>query len=71
MQIDASPAEPHEDDEILYDLGRQAEAARNRARMWEQQADELLRKASRDRNKAARWDAIADHIRSLKTQLKD
>ncbi len=71
MQIDAPPPEPTEDDEILFDLSRQAQAARDRARMWEQQADELLRKAQRDRNKAARWDAIADHIRDLKTQLKD
>lgn len=71
MQIDAPTPEPTEEDEILYDLSRQAKSARDRARMWEQQADELLRKAQRDRNKAARWDAIADHIRSLKTQLKD
>jgi hypothetical protein len=71
MQIDAPTPEPTEDDEILFDLSRQAQGARDRARMWEQQADELLRRAQRDRNKAARWDAIADHIRTLQAQLKD
>jgi hypothetical protein len=71
MQIDAPLPEPTEDDEILFDLSRQAQGARDRARMWEQQADELLRRAQRDRNKAARWDAIADHIRTLQAQLKD
>ena len=68
MQIDAPNTEQ---DEMIFDLGRMAAGSRDRAVMFERQAEELLQRAQRERNKAARWDAIADHIRDLKSQLKD
>lgn len=70
MQIDA-PRTPTEDDEFVFDLGRMAAGERERAIMFERQAEELLQRAQRCRNKAARWDAVADHIRTLKSNQKD
>ena len=67
MQIDA-PTPETDDDGTLFDLGRMAAGERDRAVMFERQAEELLQRAQRSRNKAARWDALADYIRTLKSQ---
>jgi len=69
MQIDA-PTPETEDDDTLFELGRMAAGERDRATMFERQADELLQRSRRARNKAARWDALADHIRSLQSQIQ-
>lgn len=66
MQIDA----PTERDPIIDDLGRMAAGCRDKARMYEGQAEELLNRAQRERNKAARWDGIADYVRSLQNQIQ-
>jgi hypothetical protein len=68
MQIDAPNTEQ---DEMLFDLSRMSAGSRDRAVMFERQAEELLQRAQRERNKAARWEAVADHIRTLQAQLKD
>ncbi len=71
MQIDVPTHLDDEDDAVLSELGRMAAGARDRATMFERQAEELLQRAQRDRNKAARWDALADHVRILKSNQKD